>query len=954
MFWALAAMCVFELWGADGALGAVYQLVVTGSCNEASVTVPDEGMIKVTVVHNDISCCANSGCGGYTSEEGPTPCGHPVKLWGGGEEVVVDVSKWEGNVGDSYEVEVKAPLKLFGQYMDTYCSDNTPTGSWKDSCKSQTIFNVLDSSIVVNDAGDAEDTDPSDGQCVTGTVEGKVLCTLRAAMQEANAQAGPSAIYFNLPTTGEGPLPVLPEKPLPVLDDSTVLDGASQPGDAPVVIDGANVGQGNGLHIMAGTLELVDLTVRSFPGHGVYAVGDADVHARNVVITGNCGWGIHGTGAIHINDGEEVPQAWSRIAENGVAEGCDGGGLVSLEAGVSVRLTEVVDNGGTGILGKKGLNMTQVKVSGNLGDGAATPTGVIHVDGAYLDGPVGEFSSNRGAGLRAFGTCDNWGCTEAIRVQGAVLVEENGSWGIHATGAISLGEVDLNPTKHLSKVSQNGKGSDCRRSELTSNGVKTETLECIGGGLVSGEKGIRAFHVEVGHNGGPGILASGSVDLQGARLFANGGQGVYATQGHVWFHLAGGVLPKSQVVDNLGNGIETFAGCPDSDTDCDDVMIEGGMTVSGNGGWGILSHRKVTVGEVQFADGYEWSFVSNNGHGEECSWWYLNEGTPEVVATDCGGGGILSLKGAVDVHVTELKFNRGPGVLADDRIFAEGAIVEENGGEGLRSEWGQVVIPASVQPTTVRGNGAAGIHARGTANLLGDPIPAVEVRGELQVSFNASAGIYAAGAIVVGEVEPGIPVAQRSRIVGNGVGDLCEYWRIDGASAVGETGPCDPCGILSEGYDGPLPVVLRNTDVDNNKGDGLRVDGEGEWVRAELTDVSIGWNKGVGLWANGDVEYTAGLVCNNAVGNVQVTGNRNFTDVKVCPEPPSSSGDDAGPRAGEDVASSETDAKPDGATPGKGGSASCVVGPPDSGAGAELLFVLLLLGLMELRRSRQT
>src|ERR1700730_16554158 len=51
--------------------------------------------------------------------------------------------------------------------------------------------------FTVNSTGDGGDANPGDGLCDTGAGE----CTLRAAIEEANAHAGDDGIFFNIPPT---------------------------------------------------------------------------------------------------------------------------------------------------------------------------------------------------------------------------------------------------------------------------------------------------------------------------------------------------------------------------------------------------------------------------------------------------------------------------------------------------------------------------------------------------------------------------------------------------------------------------------------------------------------------------------------------------------------------------------------------------------------------------------
>ncbi|MCO5195876.1 MAG: CSLREA domain-containing protein, partial [Anaerolineae bacterium] len=87
---------------------------------------------------------------------------------------------------------------------------------------------VVEATYVVNSVAD-----PGDGTCNT------IECTLREAIEAANASSGLDLIAFNIP--GEGPHTIRPITPLPPITDSVIIDGYTQPG----AIQNTNpVGQG--------------------------------------------------------------------------------------------------------------------------------------------------------------------------------------------------------------------------------------------------------------------------------------------------------------------------------------------------------------------------------------------------------------------------------------------------------------------------------------------------------------------------------------------------------------------------------------------------------------------------------------------------------------------------------------------------------------------------------------
>jgi CSLREA domain-containing protein len=80
--------------------------------------------------------------------------------------------------------------------------------------------NALGAEFTVSTDKAYDDTNPGDGVCSTGyTIPDN--CTLRAAIQEANALAGPDRIVFDRPLD-------LPSPNLPEISDGLTIDGSSQ------------------------------------------------------------------------------------------------------------------------------------------------------------------------------------------------------------------------------------------------------------------------------------------------------------------------------------------------------------------------------------------------------------------------------------------------------------------------------------------------------------------------------------------------------------------------------------------------------------------------------------------------------------------------------------------------------------------------------------------------------
>jgi CSLREA domain-containing protein len=162
--------------------------------------------------------------------------------------------------------------------------------------------------FVVNATGDRGDERPGNGACATGVRivhdDGGIEpeCTLRAAIQEANAFPGADTIRFGI--AGTGVQTIRPASPLPTITETVTIDGYTQPGARPntavagtnavllVELDGTNAGEETtGLSIAASNSVVRGLVINRFRsvlggvGHGIAVVGDAST--TGVRIAGN-------------------------------------------------------------------------------------------------------------------------------------------------------------------------------------------------------------------------------------------------------------------------------------------------------------------------------------------------------------------------------------------------------------------------------------------------------------------------------------------------------------------------------------------------------------------------------------------------------------------------------------------------------------------------------------------
>lgn len=103
---------------------------------------------------------------------------------------------------------------------------------------------VMATTFTVNSTGDASDSNLGDNSCYTGSTNstGANECTLRAALEQANAHSGLDTVDFDIPASDSGCnvngicLIKVPSylDPLPDIVSPVLIDGSSQPGNTSV------------------------------------------------------------------------------------------------------------------------------------------------------------------------------------------------------------------------------------------------------------------------------------------------------------------------------------------------------------------------------------------------------------------------------------------------------------------------------------------------------------------------------------------------------------------------------------------------------------------------------------------------------------------------------------------------------------------------------------------------
>lgn len=281
---------------------------------------------------------------------------------------------------------------------------------------SQTVFAAT---LTVDSIGDAPDDNPGDGVCETAT-PGE--CTLRAAIQEANALAGADTINFSI--TGAGVHTLTPASCYDDITESVTIDGYSQPGSAvntavapealnwalTIEIDGTNVGGGCSglLSINASDSVLKGLHIHSFHANGVYSNGTSSSIVGNYITNNSTGIELSALADNSLVGGVAA-------ADRNVVSGNSGGGGINIISG----------NSGSVIRG----NYIGVAADGTTNQGNVQGIdvgGINTVIGGTDSGSINVVSGNNNLGIR-------------VRGSGVGSVVQGNYIGLDRTGLTSLG-----------------------------------------------------------------------------------------------------------------------------------------------------------------------------------------------------------------------------------------------------------------------------------------------------------------------------------------------------------------------------------------------------------------------------------------------------------------------------------------------------------------------------------
>lgn len=653
--------------------------------------------------------------------------------------------------------------------------------------------------FVVTSDGDEADRSAGDGQCASTAGP----CTLRAALEEAEAREGADVVQFRI---GTGLRTIRPKTPLPIVASPVTLDGTTQPGyaGAPLVeIDGSALEVGDvregpgidGLVLVNGGHTVRALAIGGFEGAGVVlAEGDG-----NRVL--GCYIGVDATGLVARPNGDDGLVV-TRSADNVI------GGAAAAERNL------VSGNGGRGILldgPRASGNRLLGNVVGLAADGTALPNGAQGIlvqdapDNAIgglggTDGNIVAGNAGDGIVVRGVGASGNAITGNLVGARGADDPANDGA-GILIDGApeTTVGG-DVAGRNWVAGNRGDGiavVGPDARDNRIGGNlvGLGTDGSSTRG----NGGDGIRIAGAPDNRVGGAGGLAAvvppaarralttpvTSTVLAGNVIAGSGGDGIEVggagARGNVIAGNAVGVTASGAPAGNADHGI-LLDGAPSNEVGGPDGA---GNVVAANGGSGIAvvgigARRNRLVGNAVGIVPPSWPSATlaagNRGEG------ILVLGAPDTAVGDDAEGG-----------------------------SGRGNAIGGNEGDGVR------VAGDGADRNAVRGN-RIGVAADGSAAPNGGDAVAVvggarrTVVAGNRIGFAARHGISIAGAGTDG-------TAVTANTVHDSAGDGIRVWAGAVGAAIGEEDPAGAGGNEVQGSAGAGIALL----ADDNRAAGNRL-----------------------------------------------------------------------------------------------------------------------------------
>ncbi len=717
-------------------------------------------------------------------------------------------------------------------------------------------------------SADSSDGDPGDGDCDPNNDENEEDCTLRAAIEESNANEPPTGernlIEFGLVVAVQ-PATLLPAIVQPTEITTSPLPECGAPPGITISIDGQDA-LSSGLRLFADDSVVCGLTIQHF-GVGVAAEGDETVVRRSQIGTNTAGTlAAANTNGVEVT-GEDVQLDGNLISGNvssgvRILEGAVGTMVTRSKIGTEVFGSNALPNAaGVRVEGGSGARIGTAAggntISGNVygvvitgdstgtrveGNGIGTNYGAGNI--ALPNTQYGVSVQNDGGGSNLIGgevseaaqgtaACDDVcntisGNTVAgVMIEGSAQVAGN-QIGLNKAGTAALGQatgVYLNSTAVESEV---GGAEAGERNVIAGNGSGVRLL-----GEDTAENVVRGNLIGLAHDGETAIpnsasgvaldggahdnLIGGTGDL-GNVISGNGSYGVSTSAAGSGNRLEGNYIGTDEGgTDDVPNG---FTG----------VRLVGGegVTVGGTAaGAGNVISGNATNG-VEIFDSDE-NTISGNYLGPDATGTAVPGG--QNVGVQIAGDSASNLVGGTSAGARNvISGNESTGVnLSGASVTAnmvEGNYIglEPDGNTPLPNAFSGVTVAFAGEENTIGGSAAGAgnvISGNGNVGLRVESTEFTEILGNL-------IGTDASGLLDRGNTSAGIfDVGSETTIGQAGAGNVISGNGNAGLQIASTASPTVEGNTIGLGADGDTVIGNTSSGIDAGSSVGARIGDNG-------------------------------------------------------------------------------------------------------------------------------
>jgi len=578
----------------------------------------------------------------------------------------------------------------------------------------------------VNSIFDTPDTNPGDNVCEA--TSGGVQCTLRAAIEEANAHAGADTIVFSLGLIAIS----ISGSPLPAIVGVLTIDGTTAPNYAAAQTSVINAPPS--IYIVG-----TSLTGTTADGFRI-ANGVSGSTIKGIGIIGFPDNGIE----VVNTDGILIDSNWIGTGRTGGIDGNDGSG-VYLSDSENTKVGQTINQAGPSLIGRGNL------ISNNLEDGVFVILGDdIVIAGNYI-------------GFDPFTDADHGNGGHGVNLTGPNVKVGDGIGYLVNNVPNFLKVPNVITNNDDSGVRTSTGGHTIRMNQIYRNGSNGVVLNGASSevGFSDAQQGNSIFN-----NTGHGVVvgsdfASSGNEVQGNSVYLNTQRGVQISLG------SSNVVSNNQIFDNLNDGVRLDAA---SNTVSNNRIGFENNIVKGNGFNGIvINSGSNTVGSNTIATVDDDGIDIVTGSGNQVSSNSIGVGTGGI---DYGNGanGIRVRAAASNTSISNnrighnnqdgVRLEGGGSTLCGNRIGLGNALEPAaNSLKGIRILGGGNRVgglAVACAGNDIGHNLFDGVHVEGAANIIRDNFIG---RKDANLFGNGTAGMWLTNA------------ASQSEIMGNVFGD---------------------------------------------------------------------------------------------------------------------------------------------------------------------------------------